>query len=214
MTTNTAANPFLSSRELYGKQEPYTNVAKLAQALAAQWEGATLGECEEGPYGIGRVVLGDLVVVLRADTRKLGRVSVYSGAPSITRHTGAIYGVQWPEANVDSGRPFEKLAADIKRRVVDQSAEALTAAQEKLTAYRGHHAGMTAAAETFKATFPTAEMDVPSDVTKWEARFRIQEGTRYITGRIGASGGITLDHFPTIPADKAAAVFALLYGEA
>jgi hypothetical protein len=214
--TTTNANPFISTRELWGKQEPFTDAAKVAAALAEAWEGATLGECEGGPYGIGRVMLGDLAVTIRADSRSLGRIEAIAGAPALTRQTGTLYGDQYdfPKASADTAKGAAKLAADLKRRVVDPAAEPLKAVQAKVQDYRDNRAGLERTVEAFRASFPTAEISGGQTIADWEADFRIPHGTSWITGRLNARGSITLNRVPSIAIDKAAAVFGLLYGEA
>lgn len=210
MTTN--ANPYIVTPTV-PHRGPYVDAVAIAKDLAAAW-GAELGECEPGAYGTGRVVFGDLVVTIRADSRKLGRIEAYSGAPAITRVTGTLHGVEWPEASLDSGRGIAKIAADLKRRVVEPAAEPLAKAQAKLAALNADRENLERNAAALSGALPFLDISVPEDRTKWEAPVYASRNGVYLSGRLNSNGGLYLDRIPTIPADRVQAVLAALFGDA
>ncbi|WP_066803316.1 hypothetical protein [Sphingomonas asaccharolytica] len=206
----TPANPFIVTPE-DTRRDPYVDVAAVAKALAETW-GATLGECEPGSWGIGRIVMDDLVVTVTANDQKAGGIRVYTGAPTITRLTGTLYDVEWPAAKADTGKGIEKLAADLKRRVLDPAAESVAAARAKLATMNTDRENLERHAAALTAAFPFLDIRIPEGVNKWEAPVYVVKDGVNLMGRLNSDGGLYLDRLSIVGADRLPAFLAVLFG--
>lgn len=213
MTTNTAApgSPFIVRETIHGHERAYIDLAGLATALAPLL-GGTVGECEPGQYGRGQMVFGDLRVFLLATPNQ--RLDVRCGAPALQRITGHSSNTVWPSITLGLGKGLDRIAADIKRRVLDKAAKPLDDTRRTFDEIAARRARLVEAVERFRAAVPQASVTIPEDVCAWRARLYYNANGFYCSGTVDADGDVSLERTSTIHADKVAAFFALVGGGA
>lgn len=209
--TNTAnENPFVFTNGSAGYERRYVEAAKVAEALAAAW-GASLGESEPGEYGLGRVVFeSGLIVTVRTDSRKLGKIEVFSSCPSLERKLASYSRPKFPKASADTAKGIEKLAADLKRRVVDAAEIPLAQIKQRFASHTADREALKKHAWAIEADIPGLRVDIPQDETKTEGTIRGQLGGVYVTARLSSSGSVSIDRLTSLGASQALAVFAAL----
>lgn len=210
MTNNTNENPFIFTTGTAGYERRYVDASQVAKALAAAW-GASVGESEPGAHGIGRVVFeSGLMVTVRDDSRKLGKIEVFAGCPKLERKLDHYSRPQFPKASADTGKGIDKLAADLMRRVVEPSALPLAQLEQRFAAQTNDRENLKAHAEALQAAIPGLRVDIPGDETRTDASVGGQIGGVYVTARLSSSGSVSIDRLTSLGASQALAVFAAL----
>ncbi|MFC3214630.1 hypothetical protein [Novosphingobium panipatense] len=205
-------NPFISSLSVFGKTEEYLDAAKVADALAKAW-GAAVGECEPGRYGLGRVIFDSgLTVVIRSDHRKLGKIEVFACCPHLERQLDVYSRPKFPKASADTAKGIEKLAADLKRRVVDEANVPLAQLHGRFESQTQKRDQLQAFADALAYQVPGLRVEVPEDKTKLDATLRLNVSGLYVSGRLSASGSVSFDRIDGVGNEKALALLQALTG--
>lgn len=204
----TASNPFIVI-PTEADRSSYVDVAKIAQELAKAW-GAEVGECEEGAFGIGRVLIDGLTIYVRGGLQ-LSKIDVGASCPALERKLSHYARPEFPRASADTAKGIEKLAADLKRRVVDKAQAPLATLQASFSAQCGHRENLKAHAEAMRAAVPGLEVSISADETDTTAALRGNAGGLYFTGRLSSSGSVSFDRVGSIGNAKALKVLAALF---
>jgi hypothetical protein len=115
-----------------------------------------------------------------------------------------------PIASLDATRPVERLAADIKRRVIDAGADALANWREALEQERRRRSDLARTVKRIAAEIPAADVALTSDGES--ATFYLNNGSAYLSGTLYADGTLSVQRCGSIPADRLVAVVAALSG--
>lgn len=177
-----------------------------ATALAAEL-GAKTGEMEGGTYVVGHIALGDLALHLNAEYgAKMGRVKVsigYAGPYTYDRR------ISWPSITVDASRPLDKIAADVKRRVIEPAAAPLAQLREIEAALANGRAAVEAQAAKITKCYPFASVKVKTGEAQADLYMNRDV---YLSGRLNANGSLYVDRLGTVPPERLSAVLAALFG--
>lgn len=201
-------NPFVKTSPAPFSTQ-YVDCVAVAKALAETW-GGTLGEGEACAHGIGRVILGDLTVYIRA-AKDLGRVEVGASAPALERSVSHYSRPTFPRVSSDTAKGIAKLAADLKRRVVDPAQAPLAELKGKVTAQTDARTELEAHATALRLSMPFLDIKVPADAQALEASVYCSKDSLYLSGRLLSDGRLTIDRLSAIDTDRAAAVLRALY---
>lgn len=118
-----------------------------------------------------------------------GRVEIGCSDPRMHRlHYGAS-SFRWPTITADASRPLDKIAAEIKRRVIEPGRLALDGVSEKLAAQDADDAQLAAHVAALRARFPFLRIDVKQDVA---SIYGGKAGASF-TGRMRSDGVISAE---------------------
>lgn len=205
-------NTFISIRSSFGSTVQYVDALKVADALAKAW-GAERGECEPGPYGIGRVIVdGRLTITIRPDSRKLGKIEVFASCPYLERKLDAYSRPKFPKASADTGKGIDRLAADLKRRVIDEAKLPLAQLEARFNAQAEQREQLQALADALAFQVPGLRVDVPQDETRLDASFSASAHGVHVSGRLSSSGSVSLDRVTGLEGERGLAVLQALLG--
>lgn len=175
---------------------------------------AALGGSDADPeYQGGRFNVDGLAVYLRQGYgAKVRRVTVTSGTADKDAHRlayarGSV--PSFPSITIDPDRPLDVLVKDIKRRVIEASAEPMAALAALAAAQADTASQLKAAADRINAKFPGA-VTVSGDDTKRNADVYLNGAGSYLSGRLNADGTLYVDRVGSVPAHKVEALLALL----
>lgn len=198
-------NPFLVTGE---RGEAYLDTVKLAEALAPL-VGGTVEKREPGAYGRTVIVMPDgLRLFVSGDYKAKRRAIISSYCPEELRQAAGR--VSFPDATVDAGRPIDAIARDIKRRVVEPAAEPLAKVRERAEQDRKARESLVAVCRDLQRKFPTLRIDLPEGEA-YQASFSAYGGPDgHVSGRISASGKVTIDRISSIGLELAETLFAAL----
>lgn len=200
--------PAYVGTDRYGVDNQLLDVAEFGKALAEAL-GGTLGETERGAYGRAVIDMGDDLTLTVLGAQSGDKARIYASSP--LRHPAAgspLYGDQFkmPEATVSASRPIEKIAADIKRRVIALAATPLANIREELARRQSSVSTLGTNAATLREAFPSLEITVDerNEVASVWGR------DTYLTARMYPNGSLVLDRIGALDADKARRILAIL----
>jgi hypothetical protein len=200
-------HPYIREVEAYGRKERVFATAAFTADLA--W---ALGARVEKPgdtYDAGRIRHGALTLYVHGSrAHPLGRVEISAGAPELTRRLiGRL--PQFPSITLDAARPLDRLAADVRRRLVAPSDVIHAGLQDALAAQEAHRKNCEARVAELRAIFPTIQLDFTDDRTT-SARLYANGGGCYLAGRLESDGGLYVDRVGGVPAERATAFLRAL----
>lgn len=209
----TNAHPFISTSIVYGREEANTDHEAFAAALAGQLEGARVEITEPGRWGFSRVHLpGSMWIAVRPMYGKLGRVElkIY---PGIGGDVDAARRVTFPGMTADTGRGAAKVAAEVRRKLIEPAGPLMDRVREAIGAAEARVSALSQFAQALSAAIPGLTVETPASRDASEGKWSLSAPT-YAYGRVYADGSITLDRSASLKGDKALAVLAALAGEA
>lgn len=113
----------------------------------------------------------------------------------------------FPEARISSDKPLERIASEIRRRVIEPSAEPFAKVKADYADLQASQQGIQAQVAAVKAAFPWLKVDLEEGKT--EATVYANGGGAYLSGRLTKDGAIYVDRCGTINADRAEAFLAV-----
>lgn len=191
--TDAKRNPFMVEQELFGRPNTYLDLAGFAEALAKEL-GETADVRERGPYAIAGVSCANGVHLHVAGEygAKFGRVAVSARIPAedtLDHHERT----KLPRITVDSARPLQALAKDIRRRVLEPAAEALKASADTLKAVEDRREALAGHVAKLRETFPGLQVTPDERGDRASLYFNNSDRGGYITGTLYADGRMCLD---------------------
>lgn len=195
--------------ERYGRTESVVDLPRFAADLARELGGQVEPEGEY-PNERQRVTVGaDRLFVSANNYSAKARVAVSVDAADVGHGERNTYARdhKTESATVDpNGRPIARIAADIKRRVLEASAPALARQREYAAQQRAARSDLESAVESLARAVPAVCVNVADD--KLSASLYIAEP--YFSGRMSADGRITAERMAPLSADKLARLLELL----
>lgn len=212
-TSHTQENPYIATREMYGRQESYLDFKAFGAALAKAL-GASVTNSEPGCYGSCRLKLDDLTLYLGRSNKSGGKwiVHVGAGCPEIETRIHYSERGKFPSANVDSGRPTDVIAKDITRRVIEPGKVALAELKAKFAKQNSTNAELRAQAKALCEAFPGFQVNVENDQSSSAGIWGSNAG-HYVTGTLYADGSISVQHIGTMDAERARRVLTALFAK-
>jgi hypothetical protein len=200
--------------ERYGRTEIEVDVQAFARDLSFALAGSAVSRDGETPLS-NRVIFrvgADQIAVIGNGYQHKGRVEVTISAPDVPwvdrnmhdkKHCTTQASIN-PEA-----RTIERIAADVKKRVIDPS-------QEPLRLQRAYAAQMAAARIGIVGHMKALQAAVPGlyvkRQTETELSANISGGANcaYVSARLNSDGSVSIQHITSMSADKFARVMAIL----
>lgn len=202
------------TKNQYGHTEMNFDSIRFAQDIATE-----LGGTAE-PYGEtydkrAKIILPDSIELFvywqgYGAAAKAGKVSIEVQPDDVPYDLRPVYGSQYklPSINVDTNRPLNKIAADIKRRLLPAAEAPIAARREYASKRQRKLSNMASARDSFAKEFPQFHVRGEND----KASFSYYEsGKIHISGRINEDQSITIDSLGALSAEQFRAVCAILY---
>jgi hypothetical protein len=208
------AHPYIREIERYGCTERVFAMAAFARDLVPVL-GAELQSDNEtsidSEFNRPKLIIGDLTIYLRVEHgAQKGRVGISCGNPALERQmTGTR--PDFPRITVDASRPLNKLAADIKRRVIEDAAEPLAKLRAMVSGQQSERAECEAHAAKIRDAFPQARIEF-GDPLKTEASFHMDGGGTWVSGRLQSSGALYVDRVGIVRGARVLPLLKAMFG--
>lgn len=202
------------SKNQYGHTEMNFDSIRFAKDIAAE-----LGGTAE-PYGEtydkrAKIILPDSMELLvywqgYGAAARAGKVSIEVQPDNVPYELRPVYGEQYklPSINVDTNRPLDKIAADIRRRLLPAAAEPMAKCRAYAARRQQALDNMTSARASFAQEFPQFHVRGEND----EASFSYYEaGKTHISGRFNEDQSVIIERLGTLSAEQFRAICAILY---
>jgi hypothetical protein len=202
---------YIQMVERYGRTEQQVDVATFARDLAKALGGALLPATEDATSNRAIKIGPDVLAVRSNHYASKGRVTVSISAPDVKWDDRNTYDKthRTEDATVNpEGRTIERIAADIKRRVIDASLPALALQRAHAAQLAQGRADIVARAADLKAALPGLDIRV----NEKERRAGIFNGasSHYLSGTLNADGSISLDRIGSMSTAKFLKIVAVL----
>jgi hypothetical protein len=156
------------------------------------------------------IALGDLRIYIRAGYgAHKGRAEIGVHAPSVASQLN-YQRAQWPKMTADAGRPVEKIAAEIKRRVIEPAAPVLADLKAQLANQLDQRSQIEAHAEAIRKAFPMVSVKF-EDGQRTQAQVYGNAGGAYLSARLNPDGGLYPDRVGSIGPERTHALLAALF---
>jgi hypothetical protein len=201
----TTDHPYMRTVENYGRTERQFEIKRFCADLAPLVGAAVV--CEDGSHDRPNLVRNDgLTLYVCGKWNAPGRVSVSVGAPEITRRLDhSHYVAKFPSATFDAARPLDKLAADIRRRLIEPAAEPLEKLRQALATQEGGRAATERHAAAILARWPAARITFADE--------RKTQATLYLAGvsaSLTSDGGLYVDRIGGVDSARTMRLLAAL----
>jgi hypothetical protein len=174
----------------------------LAPALGAQLVH------DESEHYRGRLEIDGLRLCLSAVWgARSGRVKVSAYDPRADRLHYRSDLQRIPSITLDATRPIDKLAGDIKRRLIEPARAIVDQVTLRLAQQAHDDAQLLAHAEALKARWPFLEVKIGAD----RAQIYGRHNGGYFTGSMRADGGVRIERVDT-QADRVPALLGVVFG--
>ncbi len=205
---------FIATRTSYGREEKFLSIGRFAKALAPLL-GATLelahGD-EDGWMTQARLVLGDLTIFVsaRGGTQARPRPELRAYPTASTQKLYNKFTVpKFPEMTVDASRPLDKIAADVKRRLIEPSAEPLAKVKELFAALAAQESSLAGNIARLRQAFPTATIRDP-ETNATSASFYLTTPDCYLSGTLKQDGSLYVERLGELKPGRLDKVLAAL----
>lgn len=198
----------------YGKPEIEVDVEAFARDLSKALGGGDVSNDGDNPLSdraTFRVGPDQISVVGNCYGQK-GRVLVSISAPDVRWDDRNMHdrAHRTEEARVDpNARSIERIAADIKKRVIDASQEPLRLRRAYAAQQAAARIGIVEHMEALQAAVPglrikrRAESDLSADISGGA-------NSAYVSARLNSDGSVSIQHITSMSAEKFARVMAVL----
>jgi hypothetical protein len=211
------APDYIVTRESYGRTERVADVERFANDLSKALGGQPIIKGDESyrdRFAQFRLADGTVIGVSRTHQAwDMVSISIDAGLKlsDNDRPSGEKY--KMPSAKVAVTRPFARIVADIKRRVIDAAQAPLA----ELRAY-GEMVGkrsddLNATAERLRADHPGLSVSIKDNSTYKGSIYRNSEGWPYLSGTFYADGTVSLDRLGSLTAEQFDRVCSALYND-
>lgn len=207
-------NPFMRTRDCFGREEQYFSLADFGEALAKEI-GAKVEIAEPGPYGNvrlsvegGRMRLGFSM----GYGAKAERITISAYLPQEQKldfHARS----KLPTISVDRNREIAAIGRDVTRRIVEPSRPLLAASEEKIAAKEATAARLLDLCAELEAQFPGLSA-APRGENEITAPIYYNHDGAYLTGTLYADGHMTFERVSLKTPEGARGLLAALVSEA
>lgn len=209
MTTTTTKTPAdFMRKDQWG--EEFVAFDELAAALAPVL-GGTVGECEPGKYGQGRIELDGYRLAIRG--ARPGPADKIEVAAWLNEASGLHYSdrTPMPSAGMSLSKGLDAVVRDIRNRVMAKTAEPLAETRAKVERMNEARARLELAAAGIADAFPAMSVKLPPEkhATSADLYAGPSFGT-YLSGNLYADGSVTIQRLGNLNAKQARAVLAAI----
>lgn len=205
---------YTTTRKTYGdRTETVTDVQAFARDLSKALGGGPLVPNREtyDNANFASFMLGaDLVSVSGNSYGLKGRVVLRISAPDVKHDDQNFYDKthKTPEATVDpNARTIERIAADIKRRVIDASQDALARQREYAKQRQVARGGLVEHVAVLRAAGLHVRQQGERELT---ASVSSGSGGHYFYGTVNSDGTVSFSSFGSLPIEKLLRVLAVI----
>jgi hypothetical protein len=197
---------YKTTRVQYGRTEIIIDVRKFATDLSAALGGSGLAApSEHDANGRAQFRLGaDEVTVYGNGYHHKGRVEVRIDAPEVPYDDRNMHNKEHhtESATVDpDARTIERIAADIKKRVIDPSQEALRLQREYAAGKAANRSGICVHMETLRAAMPNLQVR-KRDERALDAQIYSNSAGHYVGATMAADGHVSIQHIGSMSLEK------------
>jgi hypothetical protein len=200
---------YQKERESFGRIELRIDLVRFAADLAKQLAGTTAAK---GGYPDERqdIMVGTDQLHLSTDNHKK-RVHVSISAPDVKHGDRNIYDkahkTESASVNPD-GRTIERIAADIKRRVIEPSKEALRLQREHAKRMAEGRAAIVRLSAALKRRLP--DLDVRTNEQEQRAAIYGGSNGHYLSATLSGDGTVAVERLGSMPMSKFERIVAIL----
>lgn len=195
------SNPFLITETKYNRDEQVLDLHAFAVALAKALKGKIIRHDADSiandryvSIEIEGAILGLTKGWKKSELEKvevrIGPIGLKLGYNDTPR--GDEY--KTPEASVSTGRPMDKIVADITRRVIEPGKAPIAKLHEHAATCNQQANELLATAERFRKRDPNMKITVKDGERFSAGLYRNVTGQPYLSGNIRSDGSVTLDH--------------------
>lgn len=205
---------FISTETKYGHEEKRFDLCGFARAIAAHLDGYTVDtRDEESHYPSATLVKGDARINLRngygAKFGKIEFAAYHAGAGVLDSYARSL---DVDNISIDGTRDVAKIAADLKRRMLDKLPDAIAAVDARIVERAARVDGLASIIAELQTAFPGLSIN-RRDENATSADVYFNHDGRYLTGSIDADGCLSIQRLSLRTADDARALFALVAGK-
>jgi hypothetical protein len=120
-------------------------------------------------------------------------------------------GYRMPSIKISVDRPMERLAADIKRRLIEPAREPAEKRREYVAKLNESAANLTLTADKLRKRFPGLTVRMEKDATHSGTVYHNSSGTPYLNGRFYADGKVSIDQLGSLSAAQFERVMKAIY---
>lgn len=211
---------YITTRERFGRQERVLDVQRFTIDLADLLGGTYI---KPNPDNLDR---GERYASLRLDDCEIGitvnwrcgeKVNVSIGPADLNfnaRGYSRPYGDEYrtPNATVSVTRPIERIAADIKRRVIEAGKAPIAKLRAHAEQLDQAAKGLVSTVDRLRKRYPALQVKVEQGATTSGSIYSNGEGP-YLNGRVYADGSVSVERLGSLTADQFDRVMRALYGE-
>jgi hypothetical protein len=200
---------YQKEHESFGRKELRIDLPRFAADLATQLTGTA---ANNGGYPDERqdIMVGTDQLHLSADNHKK-RVHVSISAPEVKYDDRNTYDkthkTESASVNPD-GRTIERIAADIKRRVIEPSKDALRLQREYAVKMAEGRASIVRLSAALKARLPS--LDVRTNEKEQRAAIYSGSNGHYLSATLSGDGTIAVERLGSMPMSKFERIVAIL----
>jgi hypothetical protein len=214
------APDYVVTRENYGKTERVIDVQRFAADLSKALGGAPVEKGDESyrdRYARFRLADGTIVDVTRSwHSREFDKVTISIDSASVkiehnNRPSGDKY--KLPKATVSVARPFARILADVKRRVLDPSQAPLAELRAYAAQLAQAKSDLAATAERLRKDHPGISVNIKDGSTHSGTIYRNDESGPYLSTNFYADGRVSIDRLGSLTADQFDRVCRALYND-
>lgn len=205
---------FITTETKYGREEKRFGLCGFARAIAAHLDGYSVDtRDEESSYPSATLVKGDARINLRngygAKFGKIEFAAYHTGAAVLDSYARSL-GVN--NVTLDGTRDVAKIAADLKRRMLDKLPGAIAAVDARIAERSARVDGLASIVAELQTAFPGLSIN-RRDGNATSADVYFNHDGRYLTGSINADGCLSIQRLSLRTANDARALFALVAGK-
>jgi hypothetical protein len=205
---------FITTETYYGREEKKFDICGFARAIAQHLDGFEVVTADENTnYPTVWLKKGNARISLRNGYgAKFGKIEFYAshtGSHVLESHERSL-GVK--DITVDGTRDPAKVAADVKRRLIDHLPAAIAEIDERIAKRAARVDGLASIIADLEKAYPGLSFN-RRDNNATTADVYFNNGGRYLTGSIDADGHLCIQRLSLNTADDARALFALMSGK-
>lgn len=214
MSTDSTAAPFTATRETFGgRTETYFDVAAFVEALAAELGLVPMIE-ERGEWAVAKIDAGGgLTLYVHAQHgANARRVRLSSGMQAewkLNHHARQ----DWPSITVSADRPLQRIAADVRRRLLEPSAPLVDASKARIAEEADRVQSLRTLAEQLPRECPGLQVKIEGDNPR-SAGLYLNRGKTYVLGQLSPNGEVHFERVAVRSVDGARRLLEFLAAEA
>jgi hypothetical protein len=204
-------------KESYGRKETVTDVQSFARDLSKALGGGPIipnNEGHDNSYFASFMLGTDLISMTGNRYGSKGRIEVRISAPDVKHddcnHYDKTHNTQTATVSPDA-RTIERIACDIRKRVIDASQEALKLQRAYAAQKNSQRNGISEHMEALKAAMPALRVTRQSERDLSASIYGGGESA-YVSATLNAGGTVSISHITSMSLEQFVQVMKVLNG--